>query len=356
MNSQNKAVLLLNLGSPDSTQVSDVRRYLKEFLSDERVLDAPALIRWFVLNFTILPFRPKKSAEAYKQVWQKDGSPLILLGKKLQELVQSQVDIPVALAMRYGNPSTADVIKQLKASGVSELLVVPLYPHYAMSSYETAVVRVMEEIKSQEAGIKTTLVQPFYRDEDYIDALVASAVPYLEKDYDKLLFSFHGIPERHLRKSDPSHAHCLTTPDCCNTCNPAHATCYKHQCLQTVKAFVAKAGIPQDKYSVSFQSRLGRDPWLKPYTDYVLADLPKEGVKKLLVICPAFVADCLETIEEIAVEGKEIFMHAGGEWFEQIPCLNAHPEWVDCLSRRIRDWTKSSGQELPLHGVLAKDV
>lgn len=334
------AVLLLNLGSPDSTKVSDVRRYLREFLSDERVLDAPAPIRWLVLNFAILPFRPKKSAEAYKEVWLDDGSPLILMSKHVQALVQERVDCPVELGMRYGNPSTGDAINRLKAEGVTDLFIIPLYPHYAMSSYETAVVKVMEEIRAQDASMRTTLIQPFYKDEDYISALATSAKPFLGKEYDRLLFSFHGIPERHLKKSDPSHAHCLVTPDCCDNCHPAHATCYKHQCLQTVKAFVEKAGVPLGKYSVSFQSRLGRDPWLKPYTDYVLRDLPKEGVKKLLVICPAFVSDCLETIEEIAGEGKEIFMEAGGEFFEQIPCLNDHPEWITCLAKRIELWQK----------------
>ena len=331
-----KAVLLLNLGSPDSTKVSDVRKYLKEFLMDERVLDAPKPIRSLVVNAFILPFRPKKSAEAYASIWDPQGSPLILMSEKLQQLAQAGVETPIYLAMRYGNPSIASVLEKIASDGVTELLIFPLYPHYAMSSYETVVVRVMEEIIAEHPQIKTQLVQPFYEEEAYIDALVQSAQPYLEQEYDHLLFSYHGIPERHLRKSDPSHAHCLTTPDCCLTCNPAHATCYKHQGVRTTLRFVEKANIPEGKWSISYQSRLGRDPWLTPYTDKTLEEYGKKGIKKLLVICPAFVSDCLETLEEISEEGKEIFLEAGGEHFAQIPCLNDHPAWVAFVQEKIR--------------------
>lgn len=333
-----QAVLLLNLGSPASTEVGDVRAYLKEFLLDERVIDSPALVRNLVVRGLILPTRPKKSAEAYEKVWTPEGSPLLVMSRRQQELLADRVNVPVALAMRYGEPSIAAVLGELVEQGVDRLLVMPLYPHYAMSSYETVVVRVMEEIARVGAGMKATLLQPFYNDPGYITALVESAKPWLDKDYDRLLFSFHGIPERHLRKSDPSHAHCLEVPDCCETCHPAHATCYRHQCFKTVRAFVKKAGIPENKYCVSFQSRLGRDPWLKPYTDFVLRDLPAEGCKRLLVICPAFVADCLETLEEIAMAGKEDFLEAGGSFYEQIPCMNDHPAWIQWLESRVLEW------------------
>lgn len=335
MRNANRAVLLLNLGSPDSTSVADVRRYLREFLMDERVIDKPFLSRWLVVNAFILPVRPKRSAEAYATIWEPEGSPLLLISKRLQEQVQEQVDVPVALAMRYGQPAIADVVAQLHRDGCRELFVVPLYPQYAMSSYETVVVRTMEEVRRHTPLMKTTLLQPFYQDADYIDVLVGSAQPWLVKEYDQLLFSFHGIPERHLRKSDPSHSHCLTTPDCCSTCHPAHATCYRHQCYTTARLFAERAGIPEDKWSVSFQSRLGRDPWLRPYTDHRLRELPGEGVRRLLVICPAFVSDCLETLEEIRIAGRETFIEAGGESFEQIPCMNNHPAWVNWLVRRI---------------------
>lgn len=334
-----KAALFLNLGSPDSTEIKDVRQYLKEFLSDPRVLDSSPLARWFVLNFCILPSRPKQTAHAYKQIWTNEGSPLIQFSFELQENVTKNINIPIELAMRYGNPSMAEVASRLKDQNIEELFIMPLYPHYAMSSYETAWVHALQELASHAPHIKTTTLQPFYKDPQYIEALVEAAKPSLDEGYDRLLFSFHGVPQKHLRKSDPSHAHCLCRKDCCYVDNPAHATCYKHQCLQTVKHFVEKASIPEEKYSVSFQSRLGRDPWLEPYTDKVLEALPHQGVKKLLVICPSFVADCLETLEEIAMSGKETFLKAGGESFYQIPCLNNHPAWIHFLIDKIQSWT-----------------
>lgn len=334
-----KAVLLVNLGSPDSTKVSDVRRYLKQFLMDPRVLDSSPLVRWLVVNLCILPSRPKETSKAYSRIWTKDGSPLIIYSKDLQKAIAENVDMPVELAMSYGNPSIPRAIERLRDQSIEELFVIPLYPHYAMSSYETAIVAVMEAICKIAPNIKATVLQPFYKEPDYIEALVESAESYLNEGFDHLLFSFHGLPERHLVKGDPSGAHCMKVPDCCNTCNPAHASCYKHQCLQTVKYFVEKAKIPESKYSVSFQSRLGRDPWLKPYTDYRFKELPKDGVKKLLVISPAFVADCLETLEELAMAGKETFIEAGGEIFHQIPCLNMNPKWIQFLIKRINLWT-----------------
>lgn len=333
-----KAVLLVNLGSPDSTDCSDVRRYLKQFLMDPRVMDSAYLLRWFVVNLLILPFRPKQTAKAYERIWTKEGSPLIICSKDLQNAIASAIDIDVELAMNYGQPSISNAINSLKNKRIEELFIIPLYPHYAMSSYETAVVAVMETILKIAPNIKTTTLQPFYQELDYIEALVESAKSYLNDSFDHLLFSFHGLPESHLKKSDPSHAHCLVVADCCNTCSPAHATCYKHQCLQTVKHFVEQAKIPAEKYSVSFQSRLGREPWLQPYTDQRFAELPKTGVRKLLVICPAFVSDCLETLEEIAMAGQEIFIEAGGESFQQIPCLNTHPRWIQFLINRIKSW------------------
>lgn len=333
-----KGVLLVNLGSPDSTEVSDVRKYLKEFLSDPRVIDSSPLARWIVVNWFILPFRPKETAKAYRKIWKPEGSPLVLSSEKVRDLVAEKVDMPIELAMRYGKPSIPSAIKQLRRQGIDKLFIILLYPHYAMSSYETALVAVMEEIEKTAPTIKTTTLQPFYKDEGYIEAMVENARPYLEKEHDHLLFSFHGIPESHLRKGDPSHAHCLTVPDCCKTCNPAHATCYKHQCLETMRHFVELAKIPEGKYSHSFQSRLGREPWLKPYTDHKFLEFPKKGIKKLLVISPAFVSDCLETLEELAMAGKESFLKAGGESFELIHCMNEHPKWIQYLTDKITEW------------------
>ena len=299
-----KGVLLVNLGSPDSTSVPDVRKYLREFLMDGRVLDAPWPIRFCVVHFTILPSRPKESAHAYEKIWTPEGSPLVVTSRRVQKKLQARVNVPVELAMRYQNPSIESAIRKLNDAQVDDLFLIPLFPHYAMSSYESAVVRVREVAAQIAPRMKVTVQPPYFDAPDYIAALAASAEPALSTGYDHLLFSFHGIPERHLRKSDPTHCHCLAKENCCEVPSPAHATCYRAQCFKTVAAFVAKAGVPADKYSISFQSRLGKDPWLKPYTDFELVEFPKRGIKKILVICPAFVSDCLETIEEIGMRGR----------------------------------------------------
>ena len=330
-----QGVLLVNLGSPDSPSVGDVRRYLREFLMDARVLDAPWPIRFGVVHFAILPRRPRQSAEAYEKIWTAEGSPLIVTSRRIQQALQTRVSVPVELAMRYQNPSIPGAIDRLKAAGVDDLLLVPLFPHYAMSSFETAVERVKEVLRRQAPGIRLRVQPPYFDQPDYIAALVGSAQPYLAKDWDHLLFSFHGIPERHLRKSDPTGAHCLQAPDCCQKASPAHARCYRAQCFRTVEAFVQTAGLPAAKYSVAFQSRLGRDPWLKPHTDFELERLAHEGVRRLLVLCPAFVSDCLETLEEIRIRGAKSFRKAGGAELVQIPCLNEHPLWIVALERMV---------------------
>ncbi len=335
-----RAVLLVNLGSPDSTAVPDVRRYLREFLGDERVLDLAAPLRWALLEGVILRTRPKKSAHAYEQVWTKDGSPLVVISKSVRAKLAATLGpgTPVYLAMRYGNPSIASVIAQIVADGVEEVLLFPQYPHYAMSSWETVVVKVFAEAARQAPTLRLTCVQPFFADDDYIKALHTVIAPYLAQPYDHVLFSYHGLPERHMRKADSSHAHCLTVADCCNTCSPVHATCYRAQIVKTTQALVRHAGLSPEKHSISFQSRLAGEPWLTPFTDHELVRLPKEGKKHLLVLCPAFVADCLETLEEIAMQGQETFLSSGGESFTQIPCLNDHPAYIDFLANRVQYW------------------
>jgi len=333
-----KAVLLVNLGSPDSPSVPDVRRYLNEFLMDGRVIDTPWPLRRLIVGM-ILINRPKESAHAYQSVWTKEGSPLVVTSQNAQALLQKRVKVPVELAMRYQNPSVPDVVKKLAAQGVTELLMIPLFPHYAMSSYETAVVWVQESIAKFAPQMKLRVQKPYYDSPDYITALAEVSAPALQTDYDHLLFSFHGIPERHLRKSDPTKQHCLAFDKCCEVKSPAHDFCYRHQCYQTAKSLASWCGLPKDKWSVSFQSRLGRDPWLKPYTDFELERLPKEGVKKLVVISPAFVADCLETIEEIGMRGRESFLAAGGESYTLIPCLNESPAWIGALENMVKEFT-----------------
>ncbi|HTX21250.1 MAG TPA: ferrochelatase [Candidatus Aquilonibacter sp.] len=329
-----KGILLVNLGSPDSTSVSDVRRYLNEFLMDGCVIDTAWPLRRFIVGM-ILINRPKESAHAYEKIWTPEGSPLVVSSRNIRKKLQERVQPPVELAMRYQNPSIESAVQKLAAQKIDDVLLIPLFPHYAMSSYETAVVRVKKVARKLAPQMKITVQPPYFDSPDYIAALVASAKNHLETGFDHLLFSFHGIPERHLRKSDPTHCHCLAKENCCEVSSPAHATCYRAQCFKTVAAFVKLAGIPKEKFSVSFQSRLGKDPWLKPYTDFELAELPKRGVKKLFVICPAFVSDCLETLEEIAMRGKETFIQAGGTEFAQIPCLNEHPLWISALGKMV---------------------
>lgn len=328
-----QAVLLVNLGSPDSPSVPHVRKYLREFLMDGRVLDAPYPIRFGIVYFAILPNRPKQSAHAYQSIWTPEGSPLIVTSKNVRRKLQERLSIPVELAMRYQNPSIENAINELSYQEVDEVLLIPLFPQYAMSSFETAVVRVQEVAARLAPQMKIKVAPPYYKDADYISALVASAEEFLQNDFDHLLFSFHGIPERHLRKSDPTGCHCLKVPNCCEVESPAHATCYRAQCFQTMRAFVAKTNLPEKKYSVAFQSRLGRDPWLTPYTDREIERLAKSGVKKLLVICPAFISDCLETIEEIGMRGRKTFLAAGGTDLKLIPCLNEHPLWIEALEK-----------------------
>jgi ferrochelatase len=334
------AVLLANLGSPDSTSVPDVRKYLREFLGDERVLDTPAALRWLLLEGVILRTRPRRSAHAYEAVWTEDGSPLVRTSRKVREKVAAAVGAgaTVHLAMRYGQPSIARVVGEIVAEGVEELLVFPQYPHYAMSSWETVVARVYGELQRQAPGIRVSCVQPFHSDPDYIEALHAVSAPAFSQPHDHVLFSFHGLPVRHMRKADSSGAHCTRFDDCCTRCSPAHATCYRAQVLSTTRALVARAGLAEGRYSVSFQSRLVGEPWLEPFTDRELVRLPAAGVKRLLVLCPAFVTDCLETLEEIAITGRKTFLAAGGESFHQVPCLNDQPAAIDFVAGRVRRW------------------
>ena len=328
-----RGILLVNLGSPDSTSVPDVRRYLNQFLMDPCVIDSPWPIRRFVVSCFILPKRPAESAEAYSSVWTPEGSPLIVTSEKMRKLLDGQMEEPVGLAMRYQNPSMEDVMcRMIREEGVSDLFLVPLYPHFAMSSFETTVIEAERVIRDNGLSTRMTVIRPFYEHPAYIDALVESARPYLEEPYDHLLFSYHGLPERHLRKSDPTGEHCLKCENCCEVDSPAHATCYRAQVFKTTKAFAEKAGLDPERYSVAFQSRLGRDPWLQPFTDKTIEELAAKGVKKLKVICPAFVADCLETIEEIGMQGAEDFQAAGGESLELVPCMNDHPAWIRALN------------------------
>jgi len=334
-----KGILLNNLGSPDSTDTKDVKKYLGEFLMDERVIDIPYWKRWLLINGIILNIRPKKSAAAYKKIWWKEGSPLVVISQRFTNKLIKKVDLPVALAMRYGSMTIENGIKELVAKGVTKIFLAPMYPHYAMSSYETVVVKVEEILAEKYPRIKLDVLPAFYNEPNYIKAMSNNIANHLKGfDYDHILFSYHGIPERHILKSDVTKNHCKIDGSCCQRNSVAHHTCYRHQCFETTKEIAKNLNLKKGTYSNSFQSRLLKDPWLKPYTDFELEKFPVEGKKKLAVITPAFVADCLETLEEIAMEGKEEFLKFGGTDYKHIPCMNDNDDWVDVMVKWINDW------------------
>ncbi|HLW32582.1 MAG TPA: ferrochelatase [Aequorivita sp.] len=334
-----KGVLLVNLGSPDSTDPKDVKRYLDEFLMDPRVIDVPFLLRSFIVRGIILNTRPKKSAEAYQKIWWEEGSPLIVISEKLQKKIQKKIAIPVALAMRYGSLTLKKGLQELVDKGVDDVLVIPLYPQFAMATTETINVRVEELQKEFFPQIKITSLPAFYDKPEYIEVLSRSIKESLENvEYDHLLFSYHGVPERHIIKRDITKSHCKLDQSCCSTPSPAHEFCYRHQCLKTTELVAKQLNLKPGTYSNSFQSRLGIDPWLKPPTDRTIERFGLEGVEKLAVVTPAFVSDCLETLEEIAMEGKEIFEEAGGKEFTTIPCLNDRDDFAEILTGWIDHW------------------
>lgn len=343
-----QGIILMNLGSPDSTDVKDVRRYLNEFLMDGRVIDYPYLFRLLLVKGVIVPFRAAKSSHAYQTIWTKEGSPLIIFTKALQNALQEKLSESVEIAMRYGNPSMEDAYNKLleKNPDLEEAILIPMYPHYAMSSYETAVEHAKSIHRKEKYSFKINFIKPFYNEPDYINALSESIRPFLQNEYDHILFSYHGVPARHIHKGDITKQHCLKIENCCTVDSLAHKQCYRHQCLRTMSLVAEKLNLPKKKISYSFQSRLGKG-WLEPFTDIRLEEMPKEGIKKLLIICPAFVSDCLETLEEIAERGKETFLHAGGESYTMIPCLNTHPLWVKAIDKWIAEY-KNGNKEMIL--------
>ena len=334
-----KGILLVNLGSPDSPTPSDVKKYLGEFLMDERVIDIPFIARTVLVKGIILKTRPKQSAAAYKKIWWEEGSPLIVLSERLQKKIQKQVDVPVALAMRYGSMTIKKGLQELVDKGVNHVLVFPLYPQFAMATTETITV-LAEELRQQYfPNLKIESVPAFYNQPDYIEVLSNSIKKHLEgKNFEHVLFSYHGVPERHIRKSDVTKSHCKIDGSCCATPSKAHEFCYRHQCLEVTKLVAEKLQLKEGSFSTSFQSRLGFDPWLQPYTDRTIERLGKQGLKSMAIVTPAFVSDCLETLEEIAMEGQEIFHEMGGNHFTTVPCLNDDDAWVTLLSKWIKAW------------------
>lgn len=334
-----KGILLVNLGSPDSPEPKDVKKYLGEFLMDERVIDLPLWARTLLVKGIILNTRPKASAAAYKKIWWKEGSPLIVISERLQDKVQKQVDVPVGLAMRYGSMSIHKGLQDLVDKGVEEVLMIPLYPQFAMATTETIVVLANEIQKTHFPNLKLESLPAFYNNSDYIAVLSNSIKKHLEgKAYEHVLFSYHGVPERHIRKSDVTKSHCKIDGSCCKTPSKAHEFCYRHQCYEVTKRVSENLNLKEGTFSTSFQSRLGFDPWLQPYTDRTIEHLGKQGIKNMAIVTPAFVSDCLETLEEIAMEGQEIFHEMGGDNFTTVPCLNDDDAWATLLVKWIKNW------------------
>jgi len=351
MTAPRTALLLVNLGTPDAPTVDAVKPYLGEFLMDKRVISIPTLLRWILVNVIILNTRPKKSAAAYQKVWTDEGSPLRIAHDKLTDAVKQALDdddtvgadVVVDAAMRYGQPSIKSVVQRLQGQGVERFVVFPLYPQYASSTTGTVMEEVMDIVRTCTTVPAVAQVPAFFDDDAFIDAtLAAGAELHTAFNPDHVLFSFHGLPQEHLTDAHPQH--CLSSSSCCERVGAENRFCYRAQCTQTAKAIAGKLGLDDDGWSMSFQSRLGKAEWIRPYTDDVVEQLAKDGKKRLAVYCPAFVADCLETLEEIGMEAKEEFIAAGGEDLQLIPCVNDHPVWVDGvvqLAKRTSSWLTS---------------
>jgi protoporphyrin/coproporphyrin ferrochelatase len=332
-------LLLCNLGTPDDPSPSSVRRYLREFLSDPRVLDINPIARWALLNLVILPTRPRKSAAAYRLIWGPRGSPLLAHGQDLVAAVRERLGAgwAVELGMRYQRPSIASALAALRAAGADSVVVFPLYPQYSASSTGSSAEEVFRVAAREWVTPTLTFVPPFYDDAGFIDAFAAQGAPIVapilaSERPDHVLMSFHGLPERHMRKADETGQHCLASAGCCDAIVRANRHCYRAQCFATARALAARLALAPGAWSVSFQSRLGRTPWIRPYTDVVLPELAAVGKKRVAVFCPAFVADCLETLEEIGIRARRDFIAAGGDSLTLVPSLNASPRWVEAVA------------------------
>jgi ferrochelatase len=333
-------LLLINLGTPDDPSVRSVRRYLREFLSDPRVIDLSPVARALLVHLVILPFRPRRSAEAYTKIWTPRGSPLRVYGEDLAAATRARLGDGwrVELAMRYGAPSIADALARLRAAGAERLVVFPLYPQYASSSTGSSLEAVYRALAPLEVVPPACAVEPFYDRPLFLDAFAAVGGPVVAAERpDHVLFSFHGLPERQVRRADPGGAHCLARADCCDRIVAENRACYRAQCFATARGIAERLALPDGRWSVSFQSRLGRTPWIRPHTDVVLPELARGGTRRVAVFCPAFVADCLETLEEIGIRGRESFLAAGGESLALVPSLNATPQWADAVVALVRE-------------------
>lgn len=329
-------VLLVNLGTPDTPETPDVRKYLREFLLDKRVIDINPVGRFFLINGIIAPFRAPKSAVIYKQLWTERGSPLLYHGIDLKAKLQASLgsDYHVAFGMRYQKPSIKSALEELREQSVDRIIVFPMFPQYASASTGSAQDKVMEIVKDWWIIPSINFISDFCNDPGFIESFAELGRKYMAEDnYDHVLFSYHGLPERHIVKGS-DHGYCKLGT-CCNSYNKRNKYCYRAACFETSRQLAAALGLSEDQYSVAFQSRLGKDPWLKPYSDEVLKTYPEKGIKKVLAFSPAFVADCLETTIEVGEEFKELFMEAGGEKWQLVESLNANDTWVEAVKQMI---------------------
>lgn len=334
MNSKT-GVLLVNLGTPDSPSVPDVRKYLFEFLNDPRVIDLPWLLRKFLVNVIIVPFRAPKSAKIYQQLWTKDGSPLLIYGESVKEKLQAALgnNFDVELAMRYQNPSMDNVLEKMRMKQHQKLIIVPMFPQYASATTGSVIENIMKIINKWWVIPEIKFIGQFYDDENFLKSFVERAKKFNLKDYDHVLFSYHGLPVRQVDKVYVDGKPC-SEHNCENEINEDNKFCYKAACYATTRLLAEKLNLSKENYTVCFQSRLNKD-WLEPFSDKVIIQKAKEGAKKLLVFSPAFVADCLETIVEIGIEYQKLFKEHGGEKIQLVESLNDHPMWIEALKNII---------------------
>ena len=328
-------VLLINLGTPDSPSVKDVRKYLFEFLNDPRVIDINPIGRFFLVNFIIVPFRAPKSAKIYKELWTKDGSPIMIYGESVKEKLQKGLGdkFDVELAMRYKNPGLNDVCARMEKRGYEKIIILPLFPQYASASTGSAIDKAMKLISKWWVIPEIKIISQFYDNEDYLNCVIEQSKKYNLDEYDHILFSYHGLPERQVDKVYSDGKPCKDHK-CEEEINNDNGYCYKATCYATTRMLAEKLNLTKERYTVCFQSRLDKD-WLEPFSDKVVEEWAKKGAKKLLVFSPAFVADCLETTVEIGIEYQKIFKDNGGEKVQLVESLNDHPMWIETLKKLV---------------------
>jgi ferrochelatase len=336
MNQTKTGVLLLQLGTPDSASTKDVRKYLREFLMDPRVIDVPYLLRQLLVNGIIANFRAPKSAKLYKEIWSDAGSPLLIHGKAVTKLLQQQLgdNFVVELGMRYQSPPMKDALERFRKMKLDKIILLPLFPQFASSSTGSAMQKAMEVISKWEIIPSVNAISSYYDHPDYIKLWSDKGAAMLSENFDAFMFTFHGVPWRHIRKTECG-GNCQQGPKECAVINAENHVCYRAQCFANARAVRDAIGLPKEKTVITFQSRLGRDPWLTPYTDETLIKLAKEGKKKILVFSPSFTADCLETIHEVGVEYNELFQHNGGESVTLVPSMNSDAGWIDFLRKQV---------------------